>query len=358
MFEIFLPVEPNAPSFSAGRVPSRNGIESLKRCPAPVKSTRATNGTSAVLTEMECFRHQASPRPTLNNPTRPEPDRRFETETPTMYETPTGGILLPQPPSAARSIKMGVQKHFTGALVCGEDEGRAMEMESHTEMQIALIMLARREVVEVENQVPFPWKDEEGALRTHFFDLRVSLRDGTRVAIFAKNSRDAQCRKFTNEKRQIVPQVTADFADRVCLMSVIIERTCLVLVDAPNVYVRPDQVPGDIVTLRQPVQGLAGQALLRDLPLELDAVGSVLCHGFRPSKARRTRSILSAPTVRPQGPTPIGGSDWEPIDDRARSFGGRLSVSSARPRAPPAAGPAFHERLLLSIAGGTSAAAA
>ena len=35
-----------------------------------------------------------------------------------------------------------------------DDEGRAMEMESHTEIVIALIMLALFDVVDLENQVP------------------------------------------------------------------------------------------------------------------------------------------------------------------------------------------------------------
>ena len=82
-----------------------------------------------------------------------------------------------------------------------------------------------------------------------------------------------------------------------------IERAGLVLLD-PD----PDQVAGDVVALRESVQGLAGQELLRDQPLELDAVGSVSCHGFHPPKAQITRSIRSAPTVRPEGPNPIGGS--------------------------------------------------
>ena len=43
--------------------------------------------------------------------------------------------------------------------------------------------------------------------------------------------------------------------------------------------------------------------LLRNLPLELAAVGSVSGHGFHPSKARRTQSIHSDLTVRPERPT-------------------------------------------------------
>ena len=52
-------------------------------------------------------------------------------------------MQLPEPPTAARRITMGSKHHFTGALVFGEGDGKTMEIESHTEMQIALVMLAR-----------------------------------------------------------------------------------------------------------------------------------------------------------------------------------------------------------------------
>jgi hypothetical protein len=38
------------------------------------------------------------------------------------------------------------------------------------------------------------------------------------------------------------------------------------------------------------VQALAGEKLLRDLPLELDAVGTLSGHGFHPLKAQLTLS--------------------------------------------------------------------
>jgi len=41
-----------------------------------------------------------------------------------------------------------------------------------------------------------------------------------------------------------------------------------------------DQVPADIVALRQPMQRLAGEKLLCDLALELDAMRAVLGHGL------------------------------------------------------------------------------
>ena len=41
--------------------------------------------------------------------------------------------------------------------------------------------------------------------------------------------------------------------------------------------------------LRKPVQGASGNEL-RDLPLELDAVGALSGHGFHPLKAQLTLS--------------------------------------------------------------------
>ena len=42
--------------------------------------------------------------------------------------------------------------------------------------------------------------------------------------------------------------------------------------------------------LSEPVKGLSGNELLRDLPLELDAVGTLSGHGFHPLKAQLTLS--------------------------------------------------------------------
>lgn len=72
-----------------------------------------------------------------------------------MHTTHEGNIRLPLPPNGARSFEMGVKQHFSDSLVAGDDEGRQMDVESHTEMLTALVMLARREVVNLESQVRF-----------------------------------------------------------------------------------------------------------------------------------------------------------------------------------------------------------
>jgi hypothetical protein len=51
-----------------------------------------------------------------------------------------------------------------------------------------------------------------------------------------------------------------------------------------------DQLTRDIMPLGKRVQALPGNELLRDLPLELDAVGMLSGHGFHPLKAQLTLS--------------------------------------------------------------------
>jgi hypothetical protein len=67
----------------------------------------------------------------------------------------------------------------------------------------------------------------------------------------------------------------------------------------------PDQVSVSVIALGEPVKRLAGQELLSDLALELDAVGAVLGHGL--------------PFFRKPGPTvnSLSPSSVEPV--RARS---------------------------------------
>lgn len=76
-----------------------------------------------------------------------------------MFVSPTGGLAPPAPCDAARKIPLVSTGHFTGHLVVGDDvgEGRVIEVESHLEMQAALILHARRDILDIETQVPFEW---------------------------------------------------------------------------------------------------------------------------------------------------------------------------------------------------------
>lgn len=153
---------------------------------------------------------------------------------------------------------MGVQKHFTGSLVLGDDEGWEMEFESHTEM------LARRNVVSLENQIPFRWINRKGESTIHHFDFRVSLRDGARVILIVKNSRKAARADFLADMRLLASQVTPDVADRVSLIT---ERHLdpIELHNAELIHsVRlPDPEPD--ASVRRVTAGLTGAAKIEDI---------------------------------------------------------------------------------------------
>ena len=122
-----------------------------------------------------------------------------------MYSS--GGITLPAPSRAARNGPTASKGHFTGHLVAGDGSGRAIQVESHLEMKTALVLLARPDVVDLEEQVPFEWADEHGELRTHFFDFRASLQGGARIAIVVKPRRRLESGRFFDTIQAIASQV-------------------------------------------------------------------------------------------------------------------------------------------------------
>jgi hypothetical protein len=138
-----------------------------------------------------------------------------------VHVTLTGGLVPPAPPSGGRKIPVVSKGHFTGHLVIGDEhgEGRVVEVESHLEMQTALILLARRDIVDIENQVPFEWINEDGEVRDHFFDFKAYHRDGSRTAIMVKPLRRLESERFVAEAHRIAAQVTPAFADKVTLFT-------------------------------------------------------------------------------------------------------------------------------------------
>src|SRR6266566_3464497 len=68
-----------------------------------------------------------------------------------------------------------------------------------------------------------------------------------------------------------------------------------------------DQVAADVVSFGEPVEGLAGQIVLDDLPLELDRIAAVLGHGLSPRKPGRNSLIRVTSPVHPVGCTPQYG---------------------------------------------------
>src|SRR6266568_2015928 len=74
-----------------------------------------------------------------------------------------------------------------------------------------------------------------------------------------------------------------------------------------------DQVAADVVSFGEPVEGLAGQIVLDDLPLELDRIAAVLGHGLSPRKPGRNSLIRVTSPVHPVGCTPEYAKIWPNI---------------------------------------------
>lgn len=193
-----------------------------------------------------------------------------------MYETPNGSTRLPAPSVAARKVSRGAKGHFSGSLIVGDDEGRVMEVESHTELLVALVMLARHDVVALENQVPFRWIDPDGNERTHFFDFRVTFRDGGRIALIVKNRKKLKDAKALETASRIAGQVTSVFADRVCLVTDE-DLDSVEVYNAELIYSVRDTDPEADAAVRRVVADTAGAVRVGDL---VDATG-LRGRGFR-----------------------------------------------------------------------------
>lgn len=123
---------------------------------------------------------------------------------------------------------MKSDSHFSGHLVVrnggphdiGRGSDQVMEVESHLEMNLALILSMRPEITDLENQVLFPWsRSQNSAKKRHYFDFRVNFVDGFRAAVMVKQSRKLLCPEFCAEAREIASKVTPDFADDVIIMT-------------------------------------------------------------------------------------------------------------------------------------------
>lgn len=136
-----------------------------------------------------------------------------------MLELPDGTVHLPRPSTAQRRVAKGRREHFTGQLNVGPDEGTCMGIESYTELQVALTLLARPEVVHVENQVPFTYLGTDGETARHFFDFLTTQSDGSRIAVMVKSAYRFSKPSVAEELRFIGSQVTPDFADRAVVMT-------------------------------------------------------------------------------------------------------------------------------------------
>lgn len=187
-----------------------------------------------------------------------------------------GGLVMPERLRTSRKIAKGRRTHFTGQFTFGPDEGRTMEIESHTELCTALVTIARPDVVGLENQVPFEWVKPDGKTATHHFDFRVLMVDGSRRAIMVKSEFRRRQPEVQRELAQIAAQVTPEFADEVVIMT---ERDLdpVELFNAEMMHEmrRPD--PEADAAARRIMGEMVASAQIQDL---VDAIG-LGARGFR-----------------------------------------------------------------------------
>jgi len=136
-----------------------------------------------------------------------------------MMKMPDGGITMPECVQLARNTAVGAREHQTGQITSGPDEGYTVGYDSNTEMKWKLVLLARPGVAWIESQVHFMWVKADGEIANHFFDFRILMADGTRVAIMVKSEYRRNQPKVQAELAEVAARVPRSFADQVVVMT-------------------------------------------------------------------------------------------------------------------------------------------
>ncbi|MCE0505027.1 hypothetical protein LR948_06670 [Roseivivax sp. GX 12232] len=136
-----------------------------------------------------------------------------------MMRTTDGGVTMPERVEAARKTAVGAREHATGQVTMDPDEGYTVGLDSNTEMKWMLVLLARPNVAGLESQVLFEWLQPDGKVGKHFFDFRVVMNDGMRVAIMVKSEDRRNQPKVQNELADVATRVPRGFADRVLVVT-------------------------------------------------------------------------------------------------------------------------------------------
>lgn len=171
----------------------------------------------------------------------------------------------PDPSSASRRITLRSKGSLRGSLVTTTDH-RQLDYESTIERNAAVVLLARRDVVRLDDQPPavaivLP----NGAPSHHTFDFRAHLVDGRRIAIAVKDEARAAKHDLEGFLRHIAPQIPRDFADGLALMT---ERRMSPIIIANAVLlhaVRRDPPNAADAAIRDIIGTLTGDACISDL---------------------------------------------------------------------------------------------
>ena len=141
-----------------------------------------------------------------------------------------GPFVPPQASDASREIVVPAKGSLRGALVTRGSSPKIIRYESNLEKRVLLVLLARRDIVDVREQIePIAYKDEFGAKRRHWFDFLALRSDGLRVLIPVKTEDWARRHDLEGLCARIARYVPRSLADVIVPMT---ER------DAPRDLVR------------------------------------------------------------------------------------------------------------------------
>lgn len=193
-----------------------------------------------------------------------------------MMKMPDGGVTLPERVQLARKTAVGAREHQTGQVTIDPDEGYTVGYDSNTEMKWMLVLLARPDVVRIESQMIFQWLDADGKAGKHFFDFRVGMADGKRVAIMVKSEYRRRQAKVQTELAEVAARVPRSFADEVVVMTERdIDPVEYFNAEMMHEMRRPD--PDADAAVRRLLGEIVGAVRIKDL---VDAIG-LGARGFR-----------------------------------------------------------------------------
>ncbi len=139
---------------------------------------------------------------------------RFPAATPPS----TADVWYPPAESkACRKPALRSRGSSRGAIV-GPDN-RIRLYESFLEARIMLVLMARPDVAQIDEQQQVNWRDQAGRLHWHVFDLVVTTTSGERIAVAVKPFAKAEKQKLAAKLAEIAKHIPRRFADRVALMT-------------------------------------------------------------------------------------------------------------------------------------------
>lgn len=128
-------------------------------------------------------------------------------------EHPQAPIVRPKASRTTRPISLRSKASFRGCRVGARDD-REVFHESSLEDALGLILEADRSVERYEEQPPaVTYVDDDGSPHKHTFDIRATLRCGTRIAYAVKASKRVEPTRTRRILELIEEQVGTRFAD-------------------------------------------------------------------------------------------------------------------------------------------------